>query len=290
MAFEAKQATLRGDGTRGRWLSPLKTHVSPKIGRRRVSTLTKSDFHDVLRPIWKTQHPTAEKVYTRLRYAIEFGQIAGFDCDPIEVLRAQKMLGHYDHQVSHIVATPWQEIPTLYQRLEGQGFVAACLQFMILTLVRSHGCRQARFTEFGPGLWVVPGDRIKSKKNTVSDFHVPMSIEAERLIDQQRNYSTDVVFPGHRGKPISDNALSMFLNRIDEPGRPHGFRTSFATWAQDTDACPWDVRETILGHSIGGKVERSYARSDLLDRRRPVMEAWARYVTGKAENVVAIGR
>ncbi len=57
-------------------------------------------------------------------------------------------------------------------------------------------------------------------------------------------------------------------------------RTSFRTWVQDTDACGYEVAETVLGHIVGGKVERSYARSDLLDRRRVVMEAWAAHVVG----------
>jgi integrase len=77
---------------------------------------------------------------------------------------------------------------------------------------------------------------------------------------------------------------------MGEQGRPHGFRTSFRTWVQDTDACAYDVAETILAHSIGGKVERSYARSDLLDRRRVAMAAWSAHVTGEASNVVKVFR
>ena len=73
-----------------------------------------------------------------------------------------------------------------------------------------------------------------------------------------------------------------------EHGRPHGFRTSFRSWVQDTDACSFDVAETILAHTIDSKVVRSYARSDLLDRRRPVMQAWADYVTQSGANVVSI--
>lgn len=69
---------------------------------------------------------------------------------------------------------------------------------------------------------------------------------------------------------------------MGEEGRPHGFRSSFRTWVQDTDATAWDVSEMVLGHAIGNRVERSYARSDLLERRALVMEAWARHVTGQS--------
>ena len=74
----------------------------------------------------------------------------------------------------------------------------------------------------------------------------------------------------------------MRLDALNIEGRPHGFRTSFRTWVQDSGACPWEVAETVLNHKIGGKVERSYARSDLLERRRPVMELWANHVTGQS--------
>jgi len=69
---------------------------------------------------------------------------------------------------------------------------------------------------------------------------------------------------------------------MGETGRPHGLRTSIRTWIQDNRTCDRDVAETILGHVVGSEVERTYARSDLLDLRRPVMEAWARFVTGEA--------
>jgi integrase len=196
------------------------------------------------------------------------------------------MLGQVTHITVPIEATPWQDIPALYERLEGRGTVAACLQYMILTLVRSAGCRGARFDEFRDGVWTVPAERMKGRAGKTTDFRVPISQEAERLIEQQSLLGSDVMFPGVSGKPISDVALTKHLNLIGEAGRAHGFRTSFRTWVQDTDACSWEVSETVLAHSIGGKVERSYARSDLLDRRRIVMEKWAKFVTGEKADVV----
>lgn len=78
------------------------------------------------------------------------------------------------------------------------------------------------------------------------------------------------------------------MNELAVTGRPHGFRTSFRTWVQDTDAASFDVAETALGHIIGGTVERSYARSDLLDRRRVLMNRWGEFVTGQAAKVVPL--
>jgi integrase len=88
---------------------------------------------------------------------------------------------------------------------------------------------------------------------------------------------------------VTVQALTKTLKNLGEVGRPHGFRTSFRTWTQNTEQ-PWDVAETALGHITGGKMERAYARSDLLDRRRTLEGRWARYVTDAQVNVVALKR
>lgn len=69
---------------------------------------------------------------------------------------------------------------------------------------------------------------------------------------------------------------------------PHGFRASFRTWCSDTLAAPADVAEAVLGHVRGNRIERAYDRSDLLERRRPVMENWGDFVTGGAGKIVEI--
>lgn len=100
------------------------------------------------------------------------------------------------------------------------------------------------------------------------------------------------MFPGGSTKGltkgISETALNKTFEKVRELGTPHGLRTSFRSWIQDTDAASFDVAETALAHTIGKKVERSYARSDLLDRRRALMQAWADYVTNQNTNVLLL--
>jgi integrase len=129
---------------------------------------------------------------------------------------------------------------------------------------------------------------MKGQVGKVRDFRVPLSEAALEIVETRRALGGEYLFAGPRGRPVSDSAVSNYLKHMGEDGRPHGFRTSFRTWVQDTDACPWDVSETILAHVIGGRVERSYARSDMLDRRRPVMQAWADHVTGTGVTTVQI--
>lgn len=286
IVFEARKATLRGEGKRGRWLSPLERHLFPALGRKRVSALTRHDFANALRPIWRNMHPTAEKAYQRSRLIFREGKFMGFECDPFEVEAASRILGEVRHVTKPIPSTPWQELPGLYSSL-GNSIADECLRFMILTCVRADGCTGARFAEIKDGVWTVPKDRVKGIEGLVEDFRVPLSGEAQKVVERMAEISPTFLFSARLGRPITTNACEKRLNEMKEPGRPHGFRSSFRTWVQDTDACSWEVSETVLGHSIGNNVERSYARSDLLERRRIAMEAWASHVTGKRAAEVA---
>lgn len=277
--LDLMKAKLRDGGKRGRWMSPLSIHVFPKLGRRHISTIKARDIATTLKPIWRRKHPTAQKAMQRLHIIFRQAQVMGFDTDPIEVDRAKQLLGDVVHRSKHITATPWQDIPKLYAKLDGKGPVAECLRFMILTMVRSAACRPARFDEILDNVWTVPEQRIKGRVGQVDEFRVPLSTEAMLIIERQRQFGGPFLFTAHRGNPITDNSLSHHLTAIGEPGRPHGFRTSFRSWVQDTDATTFDVSETILGHKVGSKVERSYARSDLLERRALVMQAWADFVS-----------
>jgi integrase len=286
IVFEAKRAGLRGDGKRGRWLSPLRQHVIPKIGKKRMSKITQRDVYEAIKPIWRSMHPTALKAIQRTRIVFEEGRFMGLACDPFTVDAAKRMLGEVRHATQHIPATRWQDIPDLYQRLDPASGAGLCLRWMILTLVRFDGCHAARASEVDGDVWIVPSERVKGREGKTADFRVPLPPPAMEIVREARDLGHDLLFAGRRGRPISSRGVEKCLDRLGEAGRPHGFRTSFRTWVQDVDACSWEVSETILGHAIGNSVERSYARSDLLDRRRPVMEAWARHVTGEGAAVV----
>ncbi|WP_295045155.1 site-specific integrase [uncultured Paracoccus sp.] len=276
LVFEAKRASLRGDGERGRWLSPLQNHIIPKIGNNRISTLTKGDIKDAMSPIWRTKPPTARKVFFRLRLVLQECKLMGFDCDPAAADAAQRMLGTVRHTETPMPSVSWQDAPGLYAALPDT-VSGELLRFLMLTGMRMMAARKAEFSEITDNIWTVPADRMKGTEANAADFRVALSAEALAVIDRARPYSSTYLFPGPRGAPISDAAAEKVL-RGKGFGTPHGFRTTFRTWAQDHDVS-WDVAETILGHRIGGKVERAYARSDLLERRRPVMQAWADYLS-----------
>ncbi|WP_158966285.1 tyrosine-type recombinase/integrase [Chachezhania sediminis] len=288
--FEARKATLRADGKRGRWRSPLDHYVIPAIGKKRMSRIDATDVKLALAQIWRTKHPTAVKAIRRTKIVFTQAQLMGVACDPFTVDAAQHMLGAVSHEEVHHPAVAWQDMPALYRKLSDEHVSHLCLRWAMLTLVRSDGCRGARLAEIDGGIWTVPKDRIKGREGKVTDFRVPLSQEALHIADICRRFSGDLLFPGPRGTPVSDQAMHKILRKQQVGGSIHGFRTSFRTWVQDTEACSYEVAETVLGHKIGGKVERAYARSDLLGLRAEIMERWAGFLTGQQADVINLPR
>ena len=80
-AFEARKAELKGDGTAGRWLSPLTLHVLPKLGKVPVTDLDQRDIRDTLAPIWHTKADTARKAMNRLSIVMKHAAALGLDVD-----------------------------------------------------------------------------------------------------------------------------------------------------------------------------------------------------------------
>lgn len=285
LVFEAKKASLRGEGTRGRWRSPLDLHVLPVIGKKPGSQISQRDVVDALRPLWRKKHPTALKTIRRVGIVLKSARLMGFPTNPGIIESAREMLGVVHHQIQHYPSVDWRDIPALYERLP-QSIGGDCNRWIILTLVRLDAARCARVSEidFETATWTVPADRVKGRLGKVQDFRVPLSKPAMDIARDRRELGIDLLFPGMKlDKPTSMVAVENTLKTLDAGGTPHGFRTSFRTWVQETEACGYETAEMVLGHKVGGIVERSYARSDLLEQRRKVMEKWARFVVSEED-------
>ncbi len=291
IVFEGYKERLRGDGKRGQWYSPLKNHIIPKIGKRKISTLVQRDIYDALNPIWRDKHETADKAMYRTRMVLRQAKLMGYETEPFICDAARHMLGFVERVQKPLPATPWQEIPDLYARLNKQLPSYLALRFTILTAARGMPVRGARFDEIDGDVWTVPKDRMKGKRGVVQDFRIPLSTEALNVVEQCREIArNDLLFPSPRTeKGVSDVAMAKVLNHLNEKGRIHGFRSSFRMWIQDSETASYEVAETALAHVVGNKVERSYARSDLLDRRRILMQKWADFVTQTESKIVQFG-
>ena len=212
-------------------------------------------------------------------------------------------------RVRHRPALAWQDIGAFMAALAARdGLAAQALYFVILTAARTGEVRGMRWREVDlvARVWTVPGDRMKAGKV----HRVPLSPAALAVLEEVRplkKQRDDLVFPGGRqGKPLSDMALSGVVRRMNEhseegaaprwqdaEGRkvvPHGFRSTFRDWAGETRSEGWEVVEAALAHTVRDKAEAAYARSDLLEKRRLLMDAWAEQCVRLPADVVALAK
>ncbi|SMD12210.1 tyrosine-type recombinase/integrase [Primorskyibacter flagellatus] len=290
-AFESRKAELKGDGTAGRWLSPLTLHVLPKLGKVPVTDLDQRDIRDTLAPIWHTKADTARKALNRISIVIRHAAALGLDVDLQATEKAKALLGKSRHVPKNIPAMAWADVPAFYASLEEPTLTHLALRLLILTGVRSTPLRKIQLDQIEGDVWTVPAESMKGRKGATLDFRVPLADEARRVIDLARPHERNgFLFPNARGGVISDMTLSRHMERRGLKARPHGFRTSLRTWLAEATDAPHEVAEAMLAHLVDSGVVRAYRRTDFLEQRRSLAERWADHVTGGAGNVVALRR
>jgi len=284
--FEARKSGLKGEGKAGRWYSPLALHILPKLGTSNIAEISPRDIRDCLKPIWNQKPETARKAINRLgivfRHASALGLVSSENRHTVEDARVA--LGPQKSQTKNIPAMDWRNVPAFYSTLDRTTTVGRALSLLILTSVRSNPLRNAQTTQISGDVWTIPGKLMKGRVDETKDFRVPLSSVALDVISKCSPNHQGSLFPGARGQTvISDMAMSQAMRRAGLNERPHGFRSSFRSWAADnhSNRFSWEAVETALSHKVGNRIERSYQRSDLLDQRRDIMEAWAQFVTGK---------
>lgn len=286
-AFEARKAELKGDGKSGRWLSPLEIHVLPKLGRVPVAEITQIDIKNTLAPIWHTKADTARKAMNRLGIVFQHAAALGMDVDMQVTQKARALLGKSRHKAKSIPSLPWQEVPAFYASLTDGSTTHLALRLLILTGLRSAPIRFARLEEIDGETWTVPAERMKGRLDKTSDFRVPLSTDAMDIVEDAIKLSRDgYLFPSVRKGVISDATMSALMKRRGMDARPHGFRSSFRNWAEDVANASELVAETALAHTVGSKVSRDYRTTDVFEKRRALMQAWADHVADRAGHVV----
>ena len=271
------------------WLNTLKSYVFPKIGSNAISELKANDFANVLRPIWLTKSETASRVkqrcHTIMKWCFAKGLIVG---NPVELvdnlLPKQPSL---KVRVQHQPSMPWALIPTFVKNeiQTGSDVTRALLEFIIHTAVRSGEARAAKLSEidFESKVWKIPSERMKGG----IVHRVPLTERTIAILNwSKKTKSSGLIFPSPMGGTVlTDMALTKFLRdkktASDVAGRhatAHGFRSSFRDWASE-NGYPRDLAERALAHTIKNQSEAAYHRTDLLEQRRPMMDAWSLHVS-----------
>lgn len=275
--YAARQAELKNDGQAGRWLSPLSVHVIPRIGHTAIEDIDQHLLRKTLEPIWHAKADTARKAMNRMNLTLKHAAALGLDFDLQAVMKAQALLGKRRHETKHIPSLPYSKAPKFYRWLSAQNYPSAfALRFLMLTVARTSEVRFAVPEEIDDNTWSLDPKRTK----TGEAHRIPLSSEALRVIETRPILKdSEYLFPSPRGKAMSDATMSRMMEREGLEARPHGFRATFRTWVEETTDTPFEVKETALGHRVGNEVERANQRSDLLEKRRVLMEQWAEFLT-----------
>lgn len=281
-AFEARKAELKGEGQAGRWFSPLKLYVLPKLGRMPVEKVTQRDIVEVLQPIWHKKADTAEKALNRLGIVLKHAAALGVDVDLQATTKAKALLGKSRHKIVNVPSVRWQDVPRFYASLSEPTIANLALRLLILTGVRSGPLRHLQLGDVVDGVWTIPAEQMKGRVGKTESFRVPLSDEALRVIELARPFARDgYLFPSTRNGVISDATMSRMMERRGMSERPHGFRASLRTWLAEATDAPYEVAETVLAHVVGSSSARPYHRTDYLEQRAVLMQRWADHVTGR---------
>lgn len=276
------------------WPSSLRRHTFPRIGARPVSEVTSDDVLAVLTPIWHTRPETARRVRQRIGAVMKWAVAKGYRTDNPAGEAIGQALPRQVAEKRHMPALPYREVPGAIEAVRGSDASLAAklaFEFLVLTAARSGETRLATWDEFDleARVWTIPGERMKARR----PHRVPLSERVLRVLGEARMLSggDGLVFPGMKaGRPLSDMTLSKLLHELNIAAVPHGFRSSFRDWASELTDTPHAVMEAALAHTVKDKAEAAYARSDLFDRRRHLMDQWAAYLSAERGKVVSMVR
>lgn len=271
-------------------LSLIKRYSFPLIGDIKVKDITTADILRVLSPIWTEKPETARRLRQRLGMVMKWAIAQGERSDnPVD--NVGLALPKIKREPEHRKALPYSEVQNCLKAVHGSGALLStklAFEFLVLTAARSGEVRLATWAEidFEKEVWEISSARMKMRRS----HRVPLSGRALEILHLARAQGdgSGLIFPGTRkGTELSDMTLSKLVKELGFDADVHGFRTSFRTWVQEYTDFPREVAEAALAHLSGDAVERAYARSDVFEKRRTMMDAWAAYVAGGADERTA---
>lgn len=285
---------------RKQWASTLEAYAYPVIGNLLVADITMRHVLDVLLQetthrdnshgkLWYIKPETAKRLLDRIGTVFDYAIVNEYRSGT----NPATWKGYLDTQlpsprglkpVKHQPALPYDQVGDFMVKLRQNDSISArALEFAIMTGVRSGSVRHAEWTEIDlqKKLWIIPASHTKAKR----EHRVPLTPQAIRLLKNLSSRGdSSLVFPSPTGKALSDMALSQLMRGMRERGElkveavPHGFRSTFRDWAAETTNYPDEIRKAASGHTVGDAVKEAYQRTDLLEKRRRLMQDWSDFL------------
>lgn len=288
----AKRSEWRNSKHAQQWENTLSEYVYPKIGKKLPKDITLDNIKSILTPIWHSKTETATRVRGRIESILDYA----FVHEEIDRRNPARWKGNLDKilaspkkimKVKHHPAANYEEIYHLMDVLRKKKSISALnLRYTILTATRSSESRGALWSEIDlkNKLWTIPPERMKGNR----EHKIPLSDEAIEIILTAKSITQDksnlVFSTADRNAMISDTAVTKTLHAILPNASVHGFRSTFRVWGAEKTATPSAALELALAHVNKNEVEAAYQRSDLLDIRRILMDAWGDYCNAPPQN------
>jgi integrase len=287
--ISAHEISWRNEKHRQQWRNTLTTYVSSVFGSTPIQNVDIDLVMKVIEPLWRTKTETARRVRGRIEVILDWARVRGYRTGE----NPARWRGNMDHllparskvrPIKHHAALPYSEISAFMQDLRKiEGVSAAALEFLILTVGRTGEVIYARRPEINlkDKVWIIPAARMKSSR----EHRVPLSPPAIAVLKQMPESEDGYLFPGRSsGAPLSNMALLMTLGRMNRGNiTAHGFRSTFRDWAAECTNFPREVVEIALAHVIEDRTEAARRSGDLFDKRRRLMDGWARFCQQPSE-------
>jgi integrase len=290
------------DAWRKGWLSKMERYVYPSMGELSPCQVETEHVLRVLQPIWSKKPRTASEVRSQIENVLDSAKALNLRSGE----NPARWRGHLDNllsradkkravQVVNHPSLPWRALPAFMDRLStANDRDSKALQLVILTAARAGMARLAKWDEFDieAATWNLPAERMKARQA----FSIPLPKQAIELLQAlPRIVGSPYLFPGTgKSGAMGRSAFLNLLRTLELPNiTTHGFRATFRTWASECTLYPREVCELSLAHDERDQTEAAYSRSDLIGKRRELLQAWADFATTPpAVNVVhgAFGR
>ena len=283
---------FRNEKHKLQWRNTLTTYCEP-IWKRPVNTIDNRAVLSVLTPIWNNKRETAKRVRGRMERVLDAARVKGWregDNPARWKGNLSTILPDNKKERNHFAAMPVDDLPAFMQQLKAYDSMSSkALQFLILTISRNGEARGARWSEFDlPNrLWTLPPERMKRSRV----HFVPLSEPTMAILEEMQVVRRgDFVFSQNGRQGVSETSLRKLMRqRLGvQQATVHGFRSTFRDWAGDRTSFPRETAELCLAHAFGDATERSYRRSEDLQRRRELLNAWARFCLDEHSKVVKI--
>ena len=290
------------DAWRKGWLSKMERYVYPSMGELSPCQVETEHVLRVLQPIWSKKPRTASEVRSQIENVLDSAKSLSLRSGE----NPARWRGHLENllsradkkravQVTNHPSLPWRALPAFMDRLSAANDRdSKALQLVILTAARAGMVRLAKWDEFDleAATWNLPAERMKARQA----FSIPLPKQAIELLQAlPRIVGSSYLFPGTgKSGAMGRSAFLNLLRALELPNiTTHGFRATFRTWASERTPYSREVCELSLAHDERDQTEAAYSRSDLIEKRRELLQAWANFATTPpAVNVIhgAFGR